>query len=73
VKYHEFSDGEWDAGRQKPKWKKMMPKEAREFMDEDIPENEARRENRELRKRLARRMRRNERQKGFQEDTDQHG
>ena len=43
---------------EKPQWKKMQPKEARGIFDPDLKLNDARRENRDLRKRMARRLRR---------------
>jgi hypothetical protein len=51
--------GEWDENRPRRQLKKIHPKDIRGEYDDDLPLNDARRENQELRKRLARRMRRN--------------
>lgn len=58
--YDEFHDGEWDDLQKtfKPKWKKVHPKDVRGMLDPNMQTNDARRENREMRKRMARRMRR---------------
>jgi hypothetical protein len=56
---HQFHEGEWEESG-KRQLKKVHPKEIRGEYDDDLPLNDARRENRELRKRLARRTRRNE-------------
>lgn len=56
--YNEFEDGDWNVGK-KHRWKKMHPKEVRGIvLDESMLPSENRKENRELRKRLARRQRR---------------
>ena len=61
---HQFHDGEWEEkSDQRRQWKKLRPKEIRGVYDGDLPLNDARRENRELRKRLARRIRRNAKNK----------
>lgn len=56
-KYDELFDGAW-VERPRKKLKKVQPKDIRGDLDPDLPIGEARRENRELRKRLARRQRR---------------
>ena len=56
-KYSELFDGEWHES-EKRKLKKISLKEIRGELDPNLPIGEARRENRALRKQLARRKRR---------------
>jgi hypothetical protein len=50
-----FEEGRTMSERE---WKRMQPKEARGIYDDELSPAEARKENRELRKRMARRFRR---------------
>jgi hypothetical protein len=56
-KYQEFDGDDWAEGG-KIHLKKVKPKDVRGLMDEGLSPKAARKENRELRKRLARRQRR---------------
>ena len=69
-KNHELANGDWDEVGGRIKMKKVHPKELRGVFEDGLSPKDARKENRDLRKRLARRQRRNEKQRW---NTDSQG
>ena len=66
-------DGEWDDVGGKIKMKKAHPKDLRGVFDEGLSPKDARRENRDLRKRLARRQRRLDKQRFNTDEKKEQG